>query len=438
MQRDNIVTTNVSENEHGTSEDGDIQINNLVYEMPKSLSVRTSRTNVNQYPQQSTYTVSRDTVIVFNLNTGNSFVDAQGSYLKFRMKASGVDVTKNPPTFGVGSALNLINNTRIRTRSGVEVSRTENANVYNHYRLNYTKTTNWISTVGSSFYMNTTVSPFNQANTLFTDICIPLTEIDSFFRNTKNGQLIPAQLCSGLNIEISLEGLTKAFKDPALWFLPNSSLILDNVVLSLSSVNMSDETSKLLNLEAAETGLEYVYPRVYSFQSIYPSGSGVVNLQIQKAVSQAIFINVCLSDNANSTNGLVDSFVSENYKYKSYQFRLGSSYYPNQPVTDPLSSTINGSQGYLLSLSAYDKLRLPFSESSITSAKYATNYSSISTCLERDSSLQISGLPINNSRLLEILIDRDTTGDVNKLECNAFLEYISVARAYIDNVSVAI
>ena len=162
--------------------------------------------------------------------------------------------------------------------------------------------------------MNTSVSPFNQANSLFTDICIPLTEIDSFFRNTKN-QLIPPQLCSGLNIELSLESITKSFKDFAVWFLPNSTLVLDNIVLSLSTINTSDEVSKLINLEAAESGLEYVYPRVYSFQSIYPSGSAVVNLQIQKAVSQSVFINICLSDNANSTNGLVDSFVSENYKY---------------------------------------------------------------------------------------------------------------------------
>jgi hypothetical protein len=201
---------------------------------------------------------------------------------------------------------------------------------------------------------------------------------------------------------------------------------------------MSDEVSKLINLESSQSGLEYSYPRVYSFQSIYPSGSAVVNVQIQKAVSQAVFINCILSDNSASTNPLVDSFASENYKYKSYQFRLGSAYYPNQPVTDPLTSAINGSQGYILSLASYDKLRLPFSESSITSAKYATTYSSISTCLERDSSLQISGLPINNSRILEILIERDTTGDTQKLEVNCFLEYISVSRCFVDNTSVAI
>jgi len=439
MQRDNITNVSVSENEYSET-DGDLMLNQLIYEMPKALSLRTSKTHVSQYPQQSTYTVSRDTVMVWTWNTGNSYIDCANSYLKFRLKATGTAAV-TPPTFGTSGsgALNLINSCRIRSKSGVELSRTENLNMYNTFRIASEKSQQWINTIGSAFYVNATTSPFNSANTLFTDVTIPLSEISSFFRPLKSGQLLPAQLASGLNIELSLESVSKSFKDPSAFFGAGSSLLLTDIHMSLSTVNLSDETSKILNLESSQSGLEFVYPRVFSYQNIFPAGSTNINIQLQKSVSQAVRVSTILSNNANATNGLVDSFVSESWKVKNWQYRLGSSYFPNQPVIESTTSSLPGVQSYMLGLASYDKMTSPFSESSVTLQKFGTSNGSISTSLERDSSLAISGQSINNSRVLEALIERDASADTtDKLQVDCFLTYIAVAKAYIDNVSVSI
>jgi hypothetical protein len=55
--------------------------------------------------------------------------------------------------------------------------------------------------------------------------------------------------------------------------------------------------------------------------------------------------------------------------------------------------------------------------------------------LEKDTALNFSGLPINNSRVLE------TLGTVTALATRnvvTFLEYSAVARAYVDNTAVSI
>jgi hypothetical protein len=101
--------------------------------------------------------------------------------------------------------------------------------------------------------------------------------------------------------------------------------------------------------------------------------------------------------------------------------------------------TVKGMESYLLTMSSFEKMKTPFQETSLTPAVYSANGSVIGVSLERNQSLAVSGLPINNSRILEILVERDATSDgTDKRDVNCFLTYISVAKAYIDNMSVAI
>ena len=84
-------------------------------------------------------------------------------------------------------------------------------------------------------------------------------------------------------------------------------------------------------------------------------------------------------------------------------------------------------------------MKSPFQETTITPNLYSSEYGLIGVSLERNQSLAVSGLPINNSRILEILVERDATNDAsNKRDVNCFLTYISVCKAYVDNMSVAI
>lgn len=439
MYREQNQSVEVSDTKYSES-DGDLLINNLVYEMPRGLSLATGRTYKTFFSQRNTLPVDRNSTLVFDsINTGNDFVDPANSYLRFKMKVTGNAATTGP-TFGAGSALNLFREVRLKSKSGVELSRLENANLYNAYRLKYTKSTNWVSTIGSTFYLNNGVSViFNSTNTMVPEVTIPLAELDSFFRPLKQGQLLPPQLISGARLELSCESLARAFVDSSTYFQAGATLELVDIALVLDCVSMSDETSKLINLESSQSGLEYSYHRVHNTSISMPTGTSQGNVQVTKAVSQATHAFTTIQDASQTNNALADSFVSESYKTVSSQFRLGSSYYPNVAVqTSVLPMTTRGFENYLLTLSSFDKLKTTYQETSITPAAYANNFSVLATSLERNASLAVSGLPINNSRMLEHIFTRDNTGDTAGRDVNNFLTYISVAKAYIDNCSVAI
>jgi len=153
-------------------------------------------------------------------------------------------------------------------------------------------------------------------------------------------------------------------------------------------------------------------------------------LQVSKAVSQGTHAFMVVQNASNANVGVADSFESEPFLYKSWQFRLGSQYYPNQVVNNQTSIvTIKGLESYLLTMSSYEKMRSPFQETFITPLDYTLSLGLIGVSLERNQSLAVSGLPINNSRILEILVERDGSGDgSNKRDVNCFLTYISIFR----------
>lgn len=426
--------------------DMDLAINNLIYSMPRSLSLATGRTFVNQFPQRQSYDLNRNSTLIFDLNTGNSFIDSSNSYLRFKLKAYNIKpgiADINCPTFGVGSALNLIHEYRIRSRSGVELDRVENCNLYNSSRIAYTKTTNWTQTIGSAFFSNSSSNAvFNGLNTYTPEICIPLKELANFFCPLK-GQLIPPQIASGLRIELSLESVAKSFFDPSSYLAePTGRVELYDIAMVLDTVNLSDETSKLLNLESSQSGLEYTYPRVYNYSSTVPSGSTQATIQCSKAVSQATQAFVISQNSLNIQDFKQDSFLSEPFCAKTFQMRLGSAYYPNQAVvnqTATASGSVRGMESYLMTMSAFEKMKMPYQETSITPLAYSVNRAILAVDFQRNQSLAISGLPINNSRTLEVLIERDPAFDAGQSrDINVFLTYVSVAKAYVDNLSVSI
>ena len=442
MYREPQQSVETSDTKYAES-DGDLMVNNLIYEMPKSLSLATGRTYVNQFPQRQSYTVDRNSTIIFDWGTGNSFIDSSNSYLRFKLRATGIKaIATDLPSFGCGSALNLFHEYRIRSRSGVELDRLENCNLYNSSRIAYTKSINWTQTVGSSFYANFSANNFfNYANTYIPEMCIPLKELATFFCPLK-GQLIPPQLASGLRIELGLESLAKAFKDLDDFLQAGSSVEMYDIAMVLDTVNLSDETSKLLNLESSQSGLEYAFPRVYNYSSTFPAGSTNTTVQCSKAVSQATQAFVISQDAVTVQLKTADSFLSEQFAAKQWQMRLGSAYYPNQAVVNNTSvaqGAVRGIESYLMTVAAFEKLKQPFQETSITPLAYTTNRSILSVDFQRNQSLMVSGLPINNSRILEVLIERDPQFDAaHARDVNVFLTYISVAKTYIDNVRISI
>ena len=129
----------------------------------------------------------------------------------------------------------------------------------------------------------------------------------------------------------------------------------------------------------------------------------------------------------------IDSFVSRPYEYTNWQARVGSLYFPAAPVSDPDS---NGVEAFFASKMVFNKLKNEHQEGAVTYNSFKTG-SNNSLCFsyEKNQALEISGLPLNNSRVLEI---DATFGSAQNRQIYVFMLYNCVSRSYLDNTSVSI
>ena len=299
-------------NESGNA---DLLTNNLVYEQPKALSLAVNRTYTNQYFQRNEYlTASKSSTAVIDWNTGTSYVNVENSFLTFKIQTIGGDAN-----FGCGSAMNIINEIRIRSRSGTELDRVELANLWSQKDSTFTKPDDYLKTMGSAQGFGQTrvagtdtPNVFSIAANRFT---LPLSVLAPFFRPMKK-QLLPPQLASGLRIEL-------VFEDFATALYQKSGTVtgynITDIRMVLDTVDLTDDTQRTINMESASEGLEYSYERVYTAISQVPANQLQISTQVRKAVSQACFATSMSLRNAGRTNVTVDSFITSTYRYKSYQ-----------------------------------------------------------------------------------------------------------------------
>ena len=409
------------------SGDADLMTNNLVYKQPEALSLAVNRTYNNQFFQRNDYSGSKSTTAICDWNTGTSYVNVENSYLTFKITSIGGNAN-----FGCGSAMNIINEIRIRSRSGTELDRVELANLWSQKDSVYSKPDSYLTRMGSAQgFGPTRDGPTDSANvvtTTATRFCLPLTVLSPFFRPMKK-QLLPPQLASGLRIELVFEDFkTALFQKTATV----TGYQISDLRFSVDTVDLTDDTQRVLNKESANDGLEYSYERVYTAISQVPSNQLQLSMQVRKAVSQACFATALTMSNAQRSNVTLDSFKTVDFVYKSYQYRLGSLYFPNQRVE---TSAADITEAFTLTMATYDKLRHPYAESSISVANYKLGQSILATSFEKDMSLNMSGLPINNSRVLELNLEY--TAVAEPLDVVVFLQYCAVARTFIDNVAAA-
>ena len=422
------------------SGNSDLLVNNLVYQQPKALSLAVNRTYKKQYFQRNTYNGDKGQNMICDWNTGTSYVNCANSYVTFKLKllddGSAIDASAN---FGSGSAMNIINEMRIRSRSGTELDRLQNANLWSKYDSLYTKPAGNLNTVASVQGFGETRSGLADdaqvSSTGFTKFTIPLYALSPFFRPMKK-QLLPPQLASGLHFEIVLEDFRTAFfrKGTAP---PTDSVItgytIDKVEFNLDLVDMTDDVQRTINTESAGDGLEYAYERIYTAISQQSASNLFISQQVRKAVSQACFATSIIVNQADKLDISKDSLISIPFsQIESYQYRLGSLYFPNQKVED----AEDGVEAYTISQEVYDKFKHPYMEGSVTLKEFQTSLGIVSASFEKDTALNMSGLPVNNSRTLELNLD--FTSLPSAVEVVSFLQYCSVARAYVDNIAVAV
>lgn len=463
----------------GTADDQDVpetsgisdllQWNNLAYTMPVTNSVAAARNIKPYYPDQQNYR-DGDTV-VFTVQTGAQFVDWSKSWLEIELEVKSPEragdintgLNRRDINFGAGSICNLIKSVVVTSRSGVEVQRIEEFNRWRVLTDRLKKSDKWMATYGEALgykpkdTATNTFDPYNSGNTISRIECaeefgenggqfvstfnIPMSQFAGVF---ESDQLMPSNIASGLRIELRLENGGIPFfvgQDMGADLSGNGKLYQDveyevSCKLFVDTTLLNDAAMREIRAISASNGLEYVYKQVYH-QKEPQAGVPQTNMVISKAVSralQAMAAQFLIKKNSM----LVDNFITQvrsavaqvgrrPSKIIKQQWRLGSQYYPHQYFTTLYSNYQNliycceATTDKPIALSTFD----------------FQQYLQIAMAtFEKSALLRYSGISINNSRTLSI--DAEFLDSTLEVSTECWLEYVSVGKAFLNNIVVSI
>ena len=406
----------------------DLIDNNLAYVTPAALSLAVDRKLVKNYFQSRNYVGGETAVIDFN--SGTDYVDGDNSCLTF---CASLDATATTATagFGKGSAMNFIKSIKILSRSGIELDRVERANFWSQIFTVYTNSHSFLLRQGPLEGWNVTGTPsFPLASNTILRYAIPLKRLSGLFRPTTPGQKIPPNIMSGMKMEIEWENVATALLSSGGAGTINNYKISELCIIT-DNITMTDDVQKTLNQQSATNGLEYVYPRW--FHALDAIGIvTAVSTKISKSVAMGNMAIAMSVPSANAALITQDSFISLPWNVSEFNYRLGALFFPSQPIRDPRYDAVEAFQTALM---AFNKYKHPDFDSSVSYDDFKTGGRAVmAVSLERDAALELSGLPLNNSRLLELLATEAPSAARNVYVC---LEYTCTFRAYVDNVVVS-
>lgn len=527
---------------------GLMSVNDLHYVLPPDLSVSVNRTHTNHYFQNSNYTNSQRAICI--LNSGALYGDMRDSSLEFGVSLTKLGNTATHKTAGYfgpnGSAVNLIRTLTISSRSGDELVRLDGLDLLSYVTTGHKHGKNWVETVGAAAgYGGVIPHETNATSTVY--FSIPLYMLTELFGY---GRLMPPMLLSGLRIEIDWQTPNQALcsydnqpegkeftmvpaattpetSPPTIanGYTPGGVQYADaaevigsfniyNPYVSLYSIQLTDGIQRALNEMSAVNGLEIVYcdysPTNIGLASGNTSSNTAVQLEVRKASSRALKAFLVTRDNAKVNNPLVDSYQSEDWAYRRWQWQLGALYFPQQPVVSTSAGTNDSTR------TVYNNLAESYKHLLITNGTYKdqggkcsaipfrskNNYlnydfhqtapregqadadtpwrfrpiydtneinrgthvigpeqldgmnvvppvgelqgdfgtfcngnSLVSVLLERSDLFNLSGVPINNSRVLSARVEFSSVADRAR-DLTVFLKYVRLARVFLNNVEV--
>ena len=388
-----------------------LDVNDLVYELPKNLSLASARNTKEYHFQKSEYT-NGDGSMICTLQTGGQYVNWAASHLKFNLTRTAGGTSD----WGKGSAVNIIREVIITSRSGQEVARLDRLNVYRLHHDRLYMSTEELQSIGSLMgYDETAVASATESTYI-----IPMCKICTLFDNKK---LMPNWLASGLRIELRLESPTTAFNAAANQAV--TSYVIKDPKIIVDTFLLNDSAMKKLNEISARNALEYVYKSVHCITDSFSTQQNTVD--VNKAVSRALGAMAVSRRTANVADADVDSLKSEGFDFAHTQFRLGSQYYPQQPLKGL-------EEHYWNTLYTCEKLK-SHHPSSVSKSDYSDDFGVATANLEKSNVLDLSGQPINNSMTLSCELSYD---NAHSRRVCVFLEYVQICKVFITNLSVIV
>jgi len=372
--------------------------------------------------------------MVFDMNTGSRYIDPENCALVFGLALTGATGAQSPTnhrTFSSNAgAIACIEEIRIHAKSGVELDRIQECNQYvftrSQLRENSDYFTKYASMWGGGLINATTANRplLGQLGATSQTYAIPMGLISGLFNPTVKGMKMPPGLLSGARIEIVLEEFGRVIGPAEGTMTVNGYAVTDPYIHCLSH-ELSDNSQAVLNEESVENGLEYTYTRCFS--TMEASDSTSLNIQVKKAVSQGLRAFTIPIIQTNSVDEDEDSF-SGALTYTSFNYRIGSSFYPQQKADSAVES-------YYITQNLYNKHAVSgWYSSALDFDTYAAVQGVIGGDFESDQRLNLSGTPINNSNTLSLNATVPAPGAL--VNYYVFLEYVAVSRSYLTNVEV--
>ncbi len=394
-----------------------LSINNLIYSLPPSSTAAIERSYKRNYFDNRSYDEGRTMRAVFQ--TGAQYVSCETSSLVIRLKPTfdGTNVS-----FSNASAMNLIKNIRVFSKSGVECVNILNANLNRVIEDKHTEKENWFSTIGSLMGYGVVMAVSDQVY----EFVIPLSKLAPIFC-PQGEQLMPAALANSLIVECDLAPASECWQRNGG---TTSTYKIEDIFFNLDCTTLNDMTIMTLNDVTAKQLLEWTYIDTYNSKVTQSSGNSILSTSVNKSVSFSDHITAAIQPQARVTDPVQDStLIRYDESAGKWQYTLGSLQLPSNVPTDSLQLS------YFQALSTYNKLR-PRTDQPVQSIPEWEVETAIKSCsFSKDQKLALSQLPISSARSLRLEVNYDSAPAAAQV-CNIYLHYVKVLEVSLTDVKV--
>jgi hypothetical protein len=461
-----------------------LEINNLTYEEPESVSVIEKTVRNQIFANPNTYNeLTGGEVLPILINSGAEYVDASRSTLTFQVRINVADGSQaahyrfdkqSVEALNSGATvLNLISQVQLESKDGQLIFRENFKNIMQttrEYKLNQ-EAKNQLSMCGGYQAMinDYPAYPVNK----FTSFTLPLSLIAPFF-NTAS--MIPAQLIAGSVLRLQINNPTASV---LLYNSNDDAQITDgqSVTLDISGLSLYLQESKLLDgvdavlkHSAMKMNKGLSFPYYQNFNTVYVPTSSSFNFDIQLSASKASYVVIKFLSNDAGKGTLspigcatikelnADTNLSDpNALGFSVQCRLGQMVMPLFPIVSAVEAyKLTCDALNPISYSNCEDIDVLKNKNKLMSGCVAYNYYNFSQIfpgnpvvstglglggtmfafnLERSSGVNLGGLATNASRVLSIEVNGMSGYAGYKLY--ASVQYLSVASIYENNVVIS-
>jgi hypothetical protein len=348
-----------------------------------------------------------------DIAAGATYIDPSVSYLTFKVIAEGKTPETDTGTIALGNGISYIRESILRSRTGVELSRSVGHDLARYHSQNYRVDTNYYSSVGAPLHdANATVTI--KANE-FTQYCLPLSDVNPFFGTSV---LIPSDM-GQMRLEINLNPHGTVFSGGTA-----EGYTITDVRVVCKVYELSDTALKRLSFIASQTGLTIPFTDVHS--SIIPSPASSINAVSLKSASKALIAYAAIIDTTNRNNPAADSVALRTYvATDQFQFSLGSAFVTSEPVVGIEEAMIQANEAFGLWGRSQDNV-----SNRVDRASFASKFGLMACNLERSATLEYNGSAVSSSRPLLL---QAKVGAVVTSEVHLFLEYLRLVVVMSDS-----